>query len=366
MPTDLKDWLTLLSVNGLGPSAYTTLLQKFKSPSRVLSAPLSLLCSTPLIGPETARSIRHQQDDSWAKEQIDLAKDSGIRILTLHDEEYPPLLRQLYAPPPILYARGNIEICHAPTIAMVGSRAFTPYGRDTAQRLAGELAGLGITVVSGMATGIDTHVHRGALDNEGHTAAVLGSSLDHPYPPHNLDLFREICETGVVLSEFPLGTPPEAYNFPRRNRIISGLSLGVLVVEAGRRSGALITADHALEQNREVFAVPGPIYSGKSFGTNDLIRQGATLVRNAADILAEIQLVVRRPEHAPTQLPEPILSQEERIVFSCLPEMTPIHIDEIAAQGNLPAFRALTVLLGLELRNLVEQRPGKCFIKRIN
>ena len=191
---------------------------------------------------EIARAILESKDSTWSLDQISRTEDADVRILTILDPDYPLYLKQIYAPPPVLYVRGEIGLCSQPTVAIVGSRSFTSYGKDSAYRMAGELASRGITVVSGMATGIDTYAHRGALSVEGHTAAVLGSGLCHPYPAQNLGLFREICQTGAAISEFPLGTKPEAHNFPRRNRIISGLSLGVLVVEVEDRSGALITS----------------------------------------------------------------------------------------------------------------------------
>ena len=371
MSQDLQDWLTLFSVPGLGPAAFAALLQRFHTPGEVLRAPSHRLCAVPTIGPGTARAVREKRDEAWAADQIARARDAGIEILTLSDRRYPPLLRQIYAPPPVLFALGDIEICAGPTVAIVGSRAFTLYGRDTAYWLAGELARRGITVASGMAIGIDTYAHRGALRRNGRTVAVLGSGLDDPYPPENVGLFRRICEAGAVVSEFPLGAAPEPHNFPRRNRIISGLSLGVLVVEAGDRSGALLTAQHALEQDREVFAVPGPVNSGKSIGTNRLIKQGAVLVRDVDDILQEISgSLEHTPDLPASDHPEPAqadsdgeLPDEERAVLACLSAETPVHVDDIAAHTGLPISQALSVLLILELTNRVEQRPGKQFIR---
>ena len=366
MSQNLLDWLRLFSVPGLGPTAFSVLLKRFHTPGEVLGAPFDRLCEVDHIGAETARAIREQQDETWAIEQMAGANSAGIQILTLADPRYPLLLRQIYAPPPLLFVRGEIEACAAPAVALVGSRSFTLYGRDTAYGLADELARRGITVVSGMALGIDAHVHRGALRADGPTVAVLGSGLDCPYPPENLDLFGQICRTGAAISEFPLGTTPEPHNFPRRNRMISGLSLGVVVVEAGKKSGALITVRHALEQNREVFAVPGPINSGKSVGTNRLIKEGAVLVRTVDDILQEIQVPpARTADPLPSANPPPpygTLSEEESIVVHALSLDTPLHIDAIAARTAFPAPQALSILLALELSNRVEQVPGKHFL----
>jgi DNA processing protein len=239
-------------------------------------------------------------------------------------------------------------------VAIVGSRSYTAYGRDTARKLSADLAQAGLTIVSGLASGIDTHAHRGALDIKGLTIAVLGSALDCPYPPENGGLLQEILQNGLVVSEFPMGTGPEAHHFPRRNRIISGLSLATVVVEAGTRSGALLTAQHALEQNREVFAVPGPINSGKSTGTNQLIRNGAILVRNVEDILCEI---APQMPCATSPLPVPELDAEEQRIYDVL-SSEGCHIDVIATNIQASAAQTLEFLLQLELKNIVEQMPG--------
>ncbi len=373
MAGDICDWLTLFSVPGLGPAAFSDLLSRFRSPKVALRATLQSLCQTPGIGAETARAIRSATNRSWASDQVARAAEAGADIITLKGSAYPRLLRRIYAPPPLLFVKGDIKVCAAPFIAIVGSRSFTPYGRDCAFRLAGDLAEMGITTVSGMAMGIDGHAHSGALQSDGATAAVLGSGLDRPYPLENLKLFRQIADTGAVISEFPLGTTPEAHNFPRRNRIISGLSLGVVVVEAGDRSGALITARHALEQNREVFAYPGPVTSGKSLGTNRLIKEGTKLVQTVDDILQELPHSVPR-RTAPGPLAAAARKTRDEAV-KCLPDLDrrvlrslsgegPDHIDACAAGTRLPAAQVLTALLSLELAGLVEQLPGKRFLRK--
>ena len=359
-------WLVLYAVPGLGPAAYCALLEHFETPENILSQSPRALCDVPGIGPSTAQSICCNRDWAWARDQVARARGIGIQICTLSDPLYPTILTQIYAPPPLLFVKGDIRLCQAPTVSIVGSRSYTAYGRETAHRLGGDLARSGITVVSGMAVGIDSHAHRGALEH-GATTAVLGSSLDFPYPPENRGLFDRICERGVVLSEFPLGTPPEPHNFPRRNRIISGLSLGTVVVEAGTRSGALITAQFALDQSRDVFAVPGPIYSGKSRGTNGLLRQGAILVQTAQDILSEIdhQITVSDPpsESDTSREAGPNLSDREQRVWGALSEQAdpPMHIDALARAAGFSSGETLDILLGLEIQGHIEQLPGMLF-----
>ena len=365
-------WLVLYAIPGLGPAAYCALLEHFETPENILSQSPKVLCNVPGIGPSTARSISTNRDWAWARDQVARAKDLNIQICTLTDPIYPEILSQIYAPPPLLFAKGDISHCHMPTISIVGSRSFTAYGRETAHRLGSDLARAGVTVVSGMAVGIDTHAHRGALEH-GATAAVLGSGLDCPYPPENRTLFEQICERGVVFSEFPLGTSPEAHNFPRRNRIISGLSLGTVVVEAGKQSGALITAQFALDQNRDVFAVPGPIYSGKSRGTNSLLSQGAILVQTTEDILNEIEhQSARLPatesnQHQPPE--QPTLSDREQRVWDALADLsddaTPVHIDALAKAAGFSSGETLNILLSLEIQGNVEQLPGMHFKRKM-
>lgn len=368
MSTDILDWLTLHSVAGLGPVAYSALLREFRRPDEVLRATRERLCTVPGIGPELADAIHTDRDPAWAEEQLRRAEDARVHLLTLQCPEYPAYLLETHAPPPILYVLGKIDVCAHPTVAIVGSRSFTSYGRDIAYQMSGELVRRGITVVSGLATGIDTYVHRGALAERGYTVAVLGSGLDRPYPPQNRDLFHVINETGATLSEFPMGASAEAHNFPRRNRIISGLSIGVLVIEAGERSGALITARLALDQNREVFAIPGPVHSGRSRGTNRLIRQGAVLVQSVEDILDEIRPQLTKIPFRnirPKPAPEPLeLSFRERQVYECLSSDMPAHIDAIADRTEIPAASVLSLLLSLELAGVAEQLPGKRFVRK--
>jgi len=370
MAENLVDWLVLLSVPGLGPAAFAALVARFGSPSDVLAASSVELRKVANIGPRTVQALAGREDETWASEQLRCAEETGARVLTLTDDDYPQPLRQIYAPPPVLFVRGEPAVCQGPAIALVGSRAFTAYGKETAHRLAADLVRRGITVVSGMALGTDTHAHRGALDQNGRTVAVLGCGLDRPYPARNTGMYHRICETGAAVSEFPFGTSPEPHHFPRRNRIISGLSLGVVVIEAGERSGALLTAQHAVDQNREVFAVPGPIHSGKSVGTNRLIKQGAVLVQTAEDILSELDVALRDHPAAQTPAasprrgpPEEDLTADERRVFTCLSVDAPLPVDTISEQSGLSAPSVLSLLLGLELAGWVRQLPGKNYVR---
>ena len=362
MTHDPIPWLILSQIPGLGPVGINTLIAHFKTPEKILTAPQHHLQQIEGIGPHLARVIAHKQNLQQAHALYKMAQDTNMQVVTRTDKTYPRHLRQIFAPPPILFYRGQLNLCNCPTIAIVGSRSFTPYGKHIASQLATELVQMGITIVSGMAIGTDTHAHRGALLHNGATAAVLGSSLDHPYPPQNRDLFKQICEHGVAISEFPPGTTPEAHNFPRRNRIISGLSLGTVVVEAGQRSGALITAQFALEQNREVFAVPGPINSGRSIGTHHLIQQGAQLVRSTEDIIDEIRRHL--PTHAPQSPQSPptiTLEGKEKLVWETLLENQSVQVNDLARKIDTSSAETLNILLALELQGYVQQLPGLHF-----
>jgi DNA processing protein len=287
---------------------------------------------------------------------------NNIEIISLEAEEYPLLLKQIAYPPPILYYLGCLENIAGPAVAIVGSRRSTFYGQEVAGRLAGELAAAGIAVVSGMALGVDTAAHRGSLESGGKTAAVLGCGLDLCYPPQNRRLMEEIVSRGVIFSEFPLGTQPLAANFPQRNRIISGLTLGTVVVEATAKSGSLITANYALEQNREVFAVPGNIGSPYSRGCHRLIKEGARLVESAADVISELNLAEGQEEQLSLSLPQPDLSEDESKLFQLIPYY-PLHIDDLIQKSAFSAAAACSLLLSLELKKLIRQTPGKYFCR---
>ncbi len=290
-----------------------------------------------------------------------------IRKITIDDEEYPKNLRNIYDPPQALHLNGEILPEDDIAVALVGSRNASIYGLEACEKLAYELASSGITVVSGMARGIDTAAHRGALKARGRTIAVLGSGHNMVYPPENEKLYKEIAKSGVVITEFEEDTPPLKYNFPKRNRIISGISLGVVVVEAAQNSGALITANFALEQGREVFAVPGKINSTTSRGTHELIKDGAKLVQSAEDIVEELN-ISKRPvdDDKSTSKPDGIeikLSEYERSIYELLSD-EPCHIDEIVGRANIALSKTSQILLNLELKRLVRELPGKNYIRK--
>ncbi len=291
-----------------------------------------------------------------------LLEQYHIKTLSVKSEKYPDLLKQIPYPPPILYSIGCLQALTGPAVAIVGSRRSTFYGQEVAGRLAGELAKAGVIVVSGMALGVDTAAHCGALEGGGYTIAVLGCGLDLCYPPQNRKLMGEIALKGVVISEFPLGTQPLAVNFPQRNRIISGLTLGTVVVEATAKSGSLITANFAVEQNREVFAVPGNIGSPYSRGCHRLIKEGARLVESAADILSELNLLAGFGEQLSLQLPVQDLNDDEMKLLLTIPYF-PLHIDDLIRAGTFSAAETSSLLLSLELKRLIRQTPGKYFCR---
>jgi DNA processing protein len=298
--------------------------------------------------------------------ELDLLAHKHYRITTQADPDYPQLLREIPDPPPFFYVSGRLN-SSALKIAVVGSRNATQYGLTTTKNLCADLAALGITIVSGMARGIDTAAHQGAMAGGGKTIAVLGSGLERIYPAENTKLFHRISQNGAVVSEFDLLTEPEGHNFPRRNRIISGMSLGTVVVEATKKSGSLITARLAAEQNREVFAVPGSIQSFKSTGTHTLIKQGAKLVEHAQDIIEELAPYFENkecPGMAPfteTHESPPSLSADELRVYKAL-EPYPIHIDKLVRKISMEPGQLSGILLSLELNGMIQQLPGKFFI----
>ncbi len=338
------------------------LLDRFGDPKRVLEASRRELARVDGIGEQLAGVIKETDVRGKVSRELKLIEEFNVSIVTIRDQSYPKNLRQIYDSPPLLYVRGNLQPRDDLAISMVGSRLATNYGRTVTERVAGDLARHGVTMVSGMARGIDSAAHRGALSVGGRTIAVLGCGVDIIYPRENRHLFEEIMAHGAVISEFPMSTPPEGVNFPRRNRIISGLSLGVVIVQASTRSGSLITARLALEQNRDVFAVPGNIGMAGTQGTNRLIKQGAKLVESAEDILEEILPRLRPPGSASEDGDLPLEEEEERIF--CLLEDEPIHIDSIIVQSGMSVSRVSAILLQLELKGLVQQLSGKRFVKK--
>jgi len=354
-------WIALGKVQNVGPVLTRRLLQSFKDPENIFAASKKQLMQVPDIGEKTADSILCGPDLDYARRQVEIAEKKNFRLITYDSTEYPARLKQIYDPPHILYVMGEFSDEDNRAVGVVGSRHATHYGKSMAETVAAQLALAGVTVVSGLARGIDSSAHRAAIATGGRTVAVLGCGLDVIYPPENASLYEDISHHGAVVSELPFGTPPEGPNFPRRNRIISGLSLGVVIVEAGKRSGALVTANHALEQNREVFAIPGNITSMTSSGTNALIKQGAKLVTSADDVLSELQFMLpdgRTPEPAPSYDLDP----EQSRLFELIDD-EPLHVDILSRRSGVEVRHLLGVLLEMELKGAVTQVAGKKFVK---
>jgi len=351
-------WAGLASLN-LPVKVILGLVQELGSAKRLWEASGAELKESSRLEEDLLRRFCRQRDNSRWEETWEKVLALGCHVLTLEDENYPVLLAEIYDPPLVLYHYGELYK-REPAMAMVGSRTPTPYGSMVAEELASELAGAGITIVSGMARGIDSACHRGSLKAGGRTIAVLGSGLDIIYPPENRRLAREIAQGGSVLTEFPPGTSPEKRNFPKRNRVISGLSWGTIVVEAGEKSGALITTDFALEQGRDVFAVPGPITSKFSVGTNRLIKQGAILVESSGDVLDYYQLENSLFQES-AEMVAPSLSPDEETLLSHL-SLEPVTRDELAQKTNQSPATILTLLTFLETRGMVKSLPGQRYI----
>lgn len=375
---NLKYWIALKWVEGIGNVGFQALLDAFGSPRKVFEAPMSMLKAVPGISAKSVAQIKAFRNWEKVEKELERAGQTGVDIITSQDPLYPPGLLSTYDHPAFLYVKGSLD-GEDINVAVVGSRMASAYGKFTTERLCRELALRGITVVSGLARGIDSAAHRGALTGKGRTLAVLGCGLDIVYPPENEKLYGEILRQGALISEFPFGAPPNAPNFPARNRIISGISLGVVVVEASEKSGSLITARIALEQGREVFAVPGSIDSSGSRGTNKLIKQGAKLIENVEDILEEIMPQVGRepnstkPERRqqqtddhdknPKPSPDRFLTSVEKTLWQVLSQK-PVPIDHIITSTGLTTQQVLSILLNLELQGLIEQKPGGTYIRK--
>ena len=360
----LLPWFALKSVPGIGNILFKRLIDRFRSPVAVFEAPKNDLLQIEGITLRLISAIRRQQVPDWAKKDLDLALRNNYQIVTQADADYPPLLHQIPDPPPLIYVYGRL-ISQKLHIAMVGSRWATQYGLRAAFQLSRALTSFDTVIVSGMARGIDTAAHKGALALNGQTVAVLGSGLEKIYPPENKKLFHRIAAHGAVISEFPLCADPEAHHFPMRNRLISGISHGTVIVEAGKKSGSLITARLAAEQNREVFAVPGNINSFRSMGSHALIKQGAKLVEKADDILEEFGRYYGERTNSEIgtnqiKLKESELTQAELSLLIKL-EPYPIHIDELVRTTGMDTGRLSSLLLQLELKGLILQTEGKHF-----
>jgi len=366
MAEDVFNWLALSLVPGVGSILIKRLLERFKTPEAVFRAPMKELLKIEGLGERVAGEIQIGPLEKVVRRELSLLQEVGGKIITIKDDDYPKRLKDIYDPPALLYVRGELRSEDELAIAIVGSRKTSPYGRWFTEKIGQDLARHGITVVSGMARGIDSVAHKGALQGGGRTIAVLGCGVDVIYPSENRNLFYQIIEQGTVISEFPMGSRPEGGHFPRRNRIISGLSVGVVIVQASAKSGSLITAGYALEQGREVFAVPGNVGAEGSRGTNQLIKEGAKLVESTEDILEEIYPQWKREKEAtpPTEARAPDLSIEEKTLYGLLEE-TPLHIDAIIRETRLDPGKVSSLLLNLELKGLIDQWPGKCFSKKM-
>jgi DNA processing protein len=365
MAEEISYWVALSLVPGVGSVLFKRLLDQFKTPDAVFRATLGDLLGVEGIGKRVAEEILKGPAEKKTERELRLLKEAGGTLLTIADEHYPLRLREIYDPPPLLYLRGELREEDNLALSIVGSRKTSPYGRWITERMSEEIVRHGITIVSGMARGIDSVAHAGAIAGGGRTLAVLGCGIDVIYPPDNRTLFGQIIDHGAVLSEFPMGSRPEGIHFPRRNRIISGLSIGVVVVQASAKSGSLITAEYALEQGREVFAIPGNIGADGSRGTNRLIKEGAKLVESSEDILEEIlpRWKRMREDSIKVQSPGEGLPEEEKIVCQLLSE-SPLHIDVIIRESRLDPGKVSGLLLEMELKGIITQWPGKCFTKK--
>ncbi|SRR5579884_1001630 len=358
-PTERDYWLALTRVVGIGPARFQRLVAHFGSAERAWQANATALVSAGLDARSAAALLALRREVDPAAEEPTL-RALGVRAVTLQQEEYPAPLRTIADAPPVLFLRGELVAADEWSVAIVGTRRATSYGREVAEQLGGALARAGITVVSGLARGIDACAHRGTLAAGGRTIAVLAHGLDTVYPPEHGGLAREIAANGALLSEFPLGTRPDAPNFPRRNRILAGLAHATVVVEAGRSSGALITADYALAQGREVFAVPGSILSPASRGTNALIRDGARPLTAVQDLLEDLHLSLAAEQQAMREtLPA---DPTEAALLTCL-GADPLHVDEVCRAVGLPAEVVNSTLVLMELKGLVRQTGSLSYVR---
>lgn len=369
--TQLTSWLLLQSIDGVGDRTVLKLVQALGAPERVLDSPVADLkrvgCSAELaesIRQGPALKVRHLVD-----RQVKLVERLGIRVMTLTDPMYPKRLRAIHDPPPLLYSTGALQEQDGMAVAIVGGRSATTAGKALTEEIARELAQGGWTIVSGMARGIDAAAHRGALAGQGRTIAVLGCGADQTYPPEHDQLRKQIEAHGAVLTELPVGAPPQSHHFPRRNRIISGLSVGVLVAEAAMNSGSLITARLALEQGRDVFALPGSVKEARCRGSNGLIKEGAKLIECAEDMMAELLPQVEpalRARMMAGEIASPVregLGPDEQRIYEMLSHEAQ-SVDAVIEQTGLSAAQVSATMLALELRGYVRQLPGPQYLRR--
>jgi DNA processing protein len=359
--------IALNMIDHVGPVRLRQLLEHFGEPQAILRASKSQLHQVRGIGEEVAEAIGNWDRSIDLSAELKRIEEFGCTIVTQQDDIYPEHLRQIYDPPIVLYVKGQLTSRDKNSVALVGSRLTTPYGLEVARKLAYQLAYLGVTVVSGGARGIDTAAHQGALSGKGRTIAVLGTGINIVFPPENAELFERIASSGAVMTQFPFNRTADKQSFPIRNRIVAGMTLGTAVVEANLTSGALITANMAIENGRQVFAVPGRIDSPRSKGCHELIKKGAKLCESAEDILSEFEYLFPRsnrsegPGDSP-KLPAATLSENEQSVFDALTD-DESSIDELIRRSGLPASTVTVALLGLEMKRLIRQLPGKMFLK---
>lgn len=361
---ETKYYHVLLSmVEGLGPKWLATLTKAFGTPQEVWHAPEAEIKAIPRIPRKVVADLIHKRDTLVPEQVLAKLQQAGIEFIFGDEQVYPPLLKEIFDPPKVLYIKGNPALLQLPMVAIVGARKASPYGLTVAEKLGRELAEAGICVVSGMARGIDTAAHKGALSVNGPTMAVLGCGVDVVYPAENRRLMLEIAKRGLVISEFPPGTGPAAGNFPVRNRIISGLSKGVVIIEAAEKSGSLITADCALEQGRDVFAVPGQISNPLNKGAHKLIKQGAKLVEDVSDILDELGTYSNSFDYSLSRKLSKIdLTVEEKTLYNVISD-EPVCSETLIEQTGLEPALVISMLLVMELKGLIRQMPGERYIR---
>jgi DNA processing protein len=357
---DTRFALMLANTAGIGPVKYRELIKRFHTFESLVNGGKPDIFRECGLNDKQADKIRKFNDWPRIDSILDKARQHNVKIICLGDEDYPERLLNIYSPPVVLFVKGNQELLDRPSVAIVGSRTPTAYGKSMTTKIASDLAARGLVIISGLALGIDAEAHRASLSVGGLTGAIFGSGIDIIYPANHRDLAEKVAENGYLLSEFPFGTLPERHNFPRRNRIISGLSLAVVVVEAAARSGALVTADLAADQGKDVFAVPGPADSPKSDGTLGLIKNGAFVATSADDILQNLGWEVsQKSPLADSEVKKADLNLEPIEQKTCdLIAAGPLHFDELARKLDLPSSRLSAILLKLELAGLVVRRPG--------
>jgi DNA processing protein len=361
--THTEACIALNMVPKLGPVRLRKLLEVFQSPERILLAKTRELTAVEGVSHEVAENISGWQEKVDLEGELKRVEQAGVTVITQESPLYPRDLREIYNPPIVLYVLGELLERDQHAIGVVGSRKTSHYGLECAKKLSYQIAYAGVTVVSGLARGIDTAAHQGALAAKGRTIAVIGSGLNKLYPPENQGLAEKIAESGAVISEYPMERAADTQTFPYRNRIVSGWGVGVLVIEAGLNSGALITAGQAVEQGRSVFAVPGPIDRATSAGSNRLIQQGAKLVMSARDILDEMEVLFpQTPAAEPNRPREAVLTDQEKMVYEAIGD-SETAIDQIIARSGLPAGVVSSTLFALELKCLAKQLPGQHFVK---